>query len=253
MERSNASGGSEVGERLATAAATSSAGPPPPLAEGAADIRTRRGRRIAFGLLGLCALLVIALGALAFTHRQPPVKAHSSPQAAPRPEDGASPPLGFTDSLADIGWQDYRPSGFSIGLPPLWMPYIKDMPHLGPYLKFVALGFANKHGNPWLYVFKVPVGTAEVAETYFEQQRLRVLAAPSTVRVSELTEIQLSDGVGYTSTSVSESPSGRISETSYGILHDGYEYTLVISVPLKHMHEYDFQFDDIARTFEITD
>lgn len=58
---------------------------------------------------------------------------------------------------------------------------------------------------------------------------------------------------GYTFTAVSKSPSGRISETSYGILHDGYEYTLTFLVPPKHKDEYVFQFDDIARTFEIAD
>lgn len=143
MERSNASGGSDIGERLATAAETSSAVPPPPPAESAADTRTRRGRHIVFGLLGLCALLVIALGALVFTQRQPPVKESSSPQASPRPEDGASPSLGFTDSLVDLGCQQYRPSGFSLGLPPLWVPYIKDIPNADPYLEWVATGYSD--------------------------------------------------------------------------------------------------------------
>jgi hypothetical protein len=255
VERSNASGGSDIGERLATAAETSSAGLPPSPAETPADTRTRRGRRIAFGLLGLCALLVIALGALVFTHRQAPVEASSSPQASPKPADGASPPLGFTDSLIDMGWQDYRPEGFSLGLPPLWMPYIKDIPNPDPYLEWVAMGyFDTNHPPAWLYVLKVPVEwPPEVAETMFERRRLQVIADPAVVRVSELTEIQLSDGVGYTFTTVSETPSGLNSETSYEILHEGYVYALAIDVPLKHRDEYGSLFDDIARTFEITD
>lgn len=255
MERSNPSGGSDIGERLATAAETSSAGPPPPPAESAAVTRTRRGRHIVFGLLGLCALLVIALGALVFTHRQAPVEASSSPQASPKPADGASPPLGFTDSLIDMGWQDYRPEGFSLGLPPLWMPYIKDIPNPDPYLEWVAMGyFDTNHPPAWLYVLKVPVEwPPEVAETMFERRRLQVIADPTVVRVSELTEIQLSDGVGYTFTTVSETPSGLNSETSYEVLHEGYVYALAIDVPLKHRDEYGSLFDDIARTFEITD
>ena len=254
MERSNASGGSDIGERLATAAETSSAGPPPPPAESAADTGARRGRHIVFGLLGFCALLAIALGALVLTHRQPPVKASSSPQASPRPEDSASPPLGFTDSLADIGWQDYRPSGFSLGLPPLWIPYFKDIPNPDPYLEWVATGYSDTgHPHAWLYVLKVPVDPREVAETMFERRRLQVLADPTVVRVSKLTEIQLSDGVGYTYTTVSETPSGLNSETSYEILHEGYVYALIIDVPLKHRDEYGSLFDDIARTFEILD
>jgi hypothetical protein len=255
VERSNASGGSDIGERLATAAETSSAVPPPPPAESAADTRTRRGRHIVFGLLGLCALLVIALGALVFTHRHPPVEASSSPQASPRPEDGASPSLGFTDSLTDMGWQQYRPRGFSLGLPPLWVPYIKDIPNPDPYLEWVATGYSDtSHPPAWLYVLKVPVQwPREVAETMFERRRLQVIADPTVVRVSEMTEIQLSDGVGYTFTTVSETPSGLNSEKSYEILHEGYVYALIIDVPLKHKDEYGSLFDDIARTFEITD
>lgn len=254
MDRSNASGGSDIGERLATAAETSSAWAPPPPAESAADTRTRRGRRIVFGLLGLCALLVIALGALVFTYRQPPVKASSFPQASLRPEDSASPPLGFNDSLLDIGWQDYRPDGFSLGLPPMWIPYIKDIPNPDPYLEWVAMGYSDtRHPPAWLYVLKVPVDPRGVAETLFARRRLQVLGDPTVVRVTEMTEIQLSDGVGYTYTAVSETPSGLNSETSYEILHDGYVYALVIDVPLKHRDEFGSLFDDIARTFEITD
>jgi hypothetical protein len=198
--------------------------------------------------------LVITLGALVFTQRQPPVKASSSPQASPRPEDSASPLLGFTDSLADSGWQDYRPSGFSLGLPPLWIPYFKDIPNPDPYLEWVATGYSDTgHPHAWLYVLKVPVDPREVAEPMFERRRLQVLADPTVVRVSELTEIQLSDGVGYTYTTVSETPSGLNSETSYEILHDGYVYALIIDVPLEHRDEYGSLFDDIARTFEIDD
>jgi hypothetical protein len=198
--------------------------------------------------------MVIALGALVFTQRQPPVKASSSPQASSRPEDSASPPLGFTDSLADNGWQDYRPSGFSLGLPPLWIPYFKDIPNPDPYLEWVATGYSDTgHPHAWLYVLKVPVDPREVAEIMFERRRLQVLADPTVVRVTELTEIQLSDGVGYTYTTVSETPSGLNSETSYEILHEGYVYALIIDVPLKHRDEYGSLFDDIARTFEIVD
>lgn len=68
-----------------------------------------------------------------------------------------------------------------------------------------------------------------------------------------MTEIQLSDSVGYTFTTVSETPSGLNSETSYEILHEGYVYALIIDVPLKHRDEYGSLFDDIARTFEIAD
>jgi len=254
VERSNASGGSDISERLDTAAETSSAVSPPPPAESAADTRTRGGRRIVFGLLGLCALLVIALGALVFTHRQPPVKASSSPQASPRP-DRASPPLGFADTLTDIGWQQYKPDGFSLGLPPLWIPYFKDIPNADPYLEWVATGYSDtSHPPAWLYVLKVPVEwPRDVAETMFERRRLQVIADPTVVRVSEMTEIQLSDGVGYTFTTVSETPSGLNSETSYEILHEGYVYALIIDVPLKHRDEYGSLFDDIARTFEIVD
>jgi hypothetical protein len=255
VERSNAPGGSDIGERLTTAAETSSVGPPPSPAETAADTRNRRGRHIVFGLLGLCALLVIALGALVFTQHQPPVEASSSPQASPRSEDSASPPLGFNDSLLDIGWQDYRPDGFSLGLPPLWIPYFKDIPNPDPYVEWVATGYSETGRPPaWLYVLKVPVEwPRDVAETMFERRRLQVIADPTVVRVSEMTEIQLSDGVGYTFTTVSETPSGLNSETSYEILHEGYVYALIIDVPLKHRDEYGSLFDDIARTFEITD
>ena len=68
-----------------------------------------------------------------------------------------------------------------------------------------------------------------------------------------MTEIQLSDGVGYTYTAGSETPSGLNSETSYEILHEGYVYALIIDVHLKHRDEFGSLFDDIARTFEITD
>jgi hypothetical protein len=136
--------------------------------------------------------------------------------------------------------------------PPLWIPFIGVVPDAPRYLRWVATGYSDtSHGDAWLYVFKVPVDTSEVAESYFEQQRLRVLAAPGAVRVSEVSEIQLSDGVGYTYTAVSQTTSGPLSETSYGILHEGYEYTLVIAVPPKHEDEYAHLFDDIARTFEI--
>jgi len=255
VERSNASGGSDIGERLATAANTSSAGPPPPPADSAADTPTRHGRRIVFGLLGLCALLVIALGALLFTDRQPPVKASSLPQASPRPEDSASPPLGFNDSLLDIGWQDYWERGFSIALPPGWIPYIKDIPNPDPYLEWVGMGYSDtRHPPAWLYVFKAPVEwPPEVAETMFERRRLQILGDPTVVRATEMTEIQLSDGVGYTYTTVSETPSGLTSETAYEILHDGYVYALAIDVRLKHRDEFGSLFDDIARAFEITD
>ena len=111
-----------------------------------------------------------------------------------------------------------------------------------------------RHGTPaWLYVLKVPVDSREVAETMFERRRLQVLADPTVARVTELTEIQLSDGAGYTYTTVSETPSGLNSETSYEILHEGYVYALIIDVPLKHRDEFGSLFDDIARTFEITD
>jgi hypothetical protein len=114
--------------------------------------------------------------------------------------------------------------------------------------------FDTNHPPAWLYVLKVPVEwPPEVAETMFERRRLQVIADPTVVRVSELTEIQLSDGVGYTFTTVSETPSGLNSETSYEILHEGYVYALAIDVPLKHRDEYGSLFDDIARTFEITD
>lgn len=244
VERSNASGGSDIGERLATAAETSSPGPPLPPGESAADTRTRRGRRITFGLVGLSALLVVALGALVFL----------APSTSPRHEDRESPPLGFSDSLIDIGWQDYRPEGFSLGLPPLWIPYFKDIPNPDPYLEWVAMGYFDPGQAPaWLYVLKVPVDPREVAETMFERRRLQVLGDPTVVRVTEMTEIQLSDGVGYTYTVVSETPSGLNSETSYEILHEGYVYALIIDVPLKHRDEYGSLFDDIARTFEIVD
>jgi hypothetical protein len=199
--------------------------------------------------------MVIALGALVFfTRGQTPVKTSSAQQASPRPGDRANPPLGFSDSLTDMGWQQYKPDGFSLGLPPLWIPYFKDIPDPGPHLEWVATGyFDTSQADAWLYVFKVPVDPREVAETMFERRRLQVLADPTVVRASDLMEMQLSDGIGYTFTTVSETPSGRWSETSYEILHEGYAYALIISVPLKHRDEYGSLFDDIARTFEITD
>lgn len=259
MERSNTPRGSAIREGLATPAEASSAMPPSPPVDSAADTRTRR---IPYGPLGLSALLVVALGALVFTLA-------GTRGASPRPEDTTSPPLGFTDSLKDMGWQQYKPTGFSLGVPHGhgWIPYpyFKDIPGGGPYLQWVAKGLSStKHGDAWLYVYKVPVLDAqEVAETYFEQLRLSFLAEPKVVRVSELTEIQLTDGVGYTFTIVSGpyefgtaagAPAGvgLLSETYYGILHEGYEYALVFSVPLKHKDEHGFLFDDIARTFEIT-
>jgi hypothetical protein len=198
-------------------------------------------------------LVVVALAALSFRRGQPPVKASSAQQASLRP-DRASPPLGFADSLTDIGWQQYKPDGFSLGLPPLWIPYFKDIPNPDPHLEWVATGYSDtRHPYAWLYVLKVPVDPREVAETMFERRRLQVLADPTVVRVSKFTEIQPSDGVGYTYTTVSETPSGLNSETSYEILHEGYAYALIIDVPLKHRDEYGSLFDDIARTFEIVD
>jgi hypothetical protein len=58
----------------------------------------------------------------------------------------------------------------------------------------------------------------------------------------------------YTLTSVAtRSPSGRRSETLYGILHKGYEYRLVFIVPLEQKDEYDFLFDDIAKSFDVVE
>ena len=63
------------------------------------------------------------------------------------------------------------------------------------------------------------------------------------------------DGIIYTLTSVAiRSPSGRRrSETLYGILHGGYEYRLDFIVPLEQKDEYDFLFDDIAKSFEVAE
>jgi hypothetical protein len=72
--------------------------------------------------------------------------------------------------------------------------------------------------------------------------------------VSDLREIEVPDGIIYTVTSVAiRSPSGRRSETLYGILHGGYEYRLDFIVPLEQKDEFDFLFDDIAKSFEVVE
>ena len=128
--------------------------------------------------------------------RQTPVpSSEATVEASPR----------FSVSAADVGWARYEaPTGdFSLALPPSWTRYTKRIEGLGPELKFAAWGVSyESHGNPWLYVFKRPVDSWLEAKTYFEHVRLRVVLDPVTVRVSELTEIEFLDGVGYSFTSV---------------------------------------------------
>ena len=122
-------------------------------------------------------------------------------------------------------------------------------------MKFAAWGiWYERHGNPWLCVLKWPVDVRQEVKTYFEQERLQGVFARGTVRVSELSEIQFLDGVGYTFTSVhKDKPMGRRSETVYGILHDGYEYRLVFVVPLQQKDDHDWLFDEIVKGFETID
>jgi hypothetical protein len=126
----------------------------------------------------------------------------------------------------------------------------------GPYLKFAAWGFSvEEHQEAWLYVFKAPVRSGQAAQSYFEHERVQLWSDPAVVRVSELREIEVPDGIIFTLTSVAiRSPSGRRrSETLYGILHRGYEYRLDFIVPLEQKDEFDFLFDDIAKSFEVVE
>lgn len=253
MKRSDAPEGPRPGEQLAGAETNSAVQTPAP-AETPAYARAVRKR----GHLRGAAFTLVILIAVGFfiirTTRQGPMVARQTPVPSSEATVEASPR--FSVSAADVGWARYEaPTGdFSLALPPSWTRYTKRIEGLGPELKFAAWGVSyESHGNPWLYVFKRPVDSWLEAKTYFEHVRLRVVLDPVTVRVSELTEIEFLDGVGYSFTSVHKGAGagGRRTETVYAILHDGYEYGLVFLVPLQYKDDHDWLFDDIVKTFDI--
>jgi len=250
----------DVGSSLAEDSSRGLAGRLPPSlperpASGQALTRTRPGRRIALGLVGLFVLFGGALGATVFIQSRLSADASSSPQESRRSGIDGTQPSSFTESLLDIGWVQYESADgdFTLALPPSWSRYTKDIPNFGPDLKFAAWGISyERHGAPWLYVARFPVDAWQEEQVYFEQVRLHVSASPRNVRVSELRQIQLPDGDAYTFTSVDKLPSGRRqSETLYGIHHVGYEYRMVFLVRLEHKDETDFLYEDIARTLDI--
>jgi hypothetical protein len=203
----------------------------------------RSSRRYVFIVVSVVALCLLLLGSgfLIYSATRPDVDTPSS----------------FTASLLDAGWELHtsKNGDFTLALPPSWSRYTKAIPMNGPNLKFAAWGFSvEEHQEAWLYVFKWPVRSGQAAQSYFEHLRVQIRSDPAVVRVSDLREIEGPGGIIYTLTSVAiRSPSGRRSETLYGILHGGYEYRLDFIVPLEQKDEYDFLFDDIAKSFEVVE
>ena len=214
--------------------------PPAPSTPTSAHPSSRRHVFIVVSVIALC-LLLLGGGFLIYSATRPDVDTPSS----------------FTASLLDVGWELHtsKNGDFTLALPPSWSRYTKAIPTSGPYLKFAAWGVSvEEHQETWLYVFKAPVRSGQAAQSHFEHERVQIRSDPAVVRVSDLREIEVPDGSIYTLTSVAiRSPSGRRSETLYGILHRGYEYRLVFIVPLEQKDEYDFLFDDIAKSFEVVE
>lgn len=238
VRRSDATEGLDVREQLAGADANPAETPAP--AETHAYAHAGR-KRVAHLVFVATLVMLAAVGFFIFrTIRQGPMVARQTPAAS---------------SEASVWYRYEVPTGgFSLALPPSWMRYTKRLPSFEPEPKFAAWGISGERpGHPWLYVVKRPIDTWQETQTYFERVRLLVTLDPGSVRVSELTEIQFLDGVGYTFTSVHKDASGRRSETLYGMLHDGYEYRLVFVVPLKYKDDHDWLFDDIAKSFDIID
>jgi len=235
VRREDISGIPEPGERSAIAI------PPAPSTPTSAHPSSRRYVFIGVSVIALC-LLLPGGGFLIYSATRPDVDTPSS----------------FTASLLDVGWELHtsKNGDFTLALPPSWSRYTKAIPMNGPYLKFAAWGFSvEEHQEAWLYVFKAPVRSGQAAQSYFEHERVQLWSDPAVVRVSELREIEVPDGIIFTLTSVAiRSPSGRRrSETLYGILHRGYEYRLDFIVPLEQKDEFDFLFDDIAKSFEVVE
>ncbi|MGH8526483.1 MAG: hypothetical protein ACREXY_20425, partial [Gammaproteobacteria bacterium] len=189
---------------------------PAPSTPTSAHPSSRRNVFIVVSVIALC-LLLLGGGFLIYSATRPDVDTPSS----------------FTASLLDVGWELHtsKNGDFTLALPPSWSRYTKAIPMNGPNLKFAAWGFSvEEHQEAWLYVFKWPVRSGQEAQTFFEQLRVRIRSDPAVVRLSELREIEVPDGIIYTLTSVAirspsgtaaiRSPSGRPrSETLYGILH----------------------------------
>jgi hypothetical protein len=202
----------------------------------------RRDVFIVVSVIASC-MLLLGGGFLIYSATQPDVDTPSS----------------FTASLLDVEWELHtsRNGDFTLALPPSWSRYTKAIPMNGPNLEFAAWGFSvEEHHEAWLYVFKWPVRSGQEAQTFFEQLRVRIRSDQAVVRVSELRELEVPDCIIYTLTSVAiRSPllGGRRSETLHSILHRGYEYRLVFIVPLEQKDEYDFLFDDIAKSFDVVE
>jgi hypothetical protein len=240
VRKTGAPGSTKAGEGLVPIAEMRTSHLPAPPAPGAAT--HSRARRQGFILAAIALGVVLMLGAVGFL-------------LASIDEQG--PNSSFASTVLDTGWTHYESAteGFSIELPPSWSRYTKAIPTSGPYLKFAAWGFpVEEHQEAWLYVFKAPVRSGQAAQSYFEHERVQIWSDPAVVRVSELREIEVPDGIIYTFASVAiRSPSGRRSETLYGVLHGGHEYRLVFLVPLEQKDEYDSLFDDIAKSFEVVE
>jgi len=238
VRKTGAPGSTEAGEGLVPIADMRAPHLPAPPAPGAAT--DTRDRRLGFILAAIALGVVVMLGGVGFL-------------LAGVDEEG--PNSSVASTVLDTGWTRYESAteGFSIELPPSWSRYTKAIPNFGHDLKFAAWGFSVEE-EPWLYVFEWLDRSGPVAEIYFEQQRLQIGSDPAVVGVTELREIEVSDGVLYTFTSAIRSPSGhRRSETVYGIVHGGHEYRLVFLVPLEQKDEYDSLFDDIAKSFEVVE
>jgi hypothetical protein len=239
VRKTGAPGSTEAGKGLVPIADMRAPHLPAPPAAGAA--MHTRDPRLGFILAAIALGVVVMLGAVGFL------------LACVDEED---PNSSFASTVLDTGWTHYESAteGFSIELPPSWSRYTKPIPNFGHDLKFAAWGFSVFQEATWLYVFDWPDRSGSVAETYFEQQRLQIASDPAVVGVTELREIEVSDGVLYTFTSVIRSPSGhRRTETVYGLVHGGHEYRLVFLVPLEQRDDYDSLFDDIAKSFEVVE
>jgi hypothetical protein len=240
VRKTGAPGSTEAGEGLVPIAVMRAPHLPAPPAPGAAT--HTRDRRLGLILAAMVLVAVVMLGAVGFL-------------LAGVDEEGLN--SSFASTVLDTGWTHYESAteGFSIGLPPSWSRYTKAIPDFGHDLKFAAWGFSSPfEEEAWLYVFEWPYRSGPVAETYFEQQRLQIGSDPAVVGVTELREIEVSDGILYTFASVIRDPSGhRRTETAYGIVHGGHEYRLVFLVPLEQKSEYGSLFDDIAKSFEVVE
>lgn len=191
-----------------------------------------------------------------------PIYARSTraqPEDTPKAGNSLAGTWGFNASRLDSGWTRYESSaeGISLALPSGWGPFSTDhfTDQYGSYLRFSAstsyplLSFA---GSSALLVFEIPVPEGAIPRSYYEELRDQVSSAPSQPRTTPLTDTELHDGRAYVFTSVFDTTRGENSETVYGLLHGTTEYRLVFIAPVRSLDEQLDEFDDIARTFDLT-